>query len=157
MKLSAEGLAFIEREEGVVLHPYRDPVGYWTIGVGHLLSDREKVRGTIVIGGEFIPWREGLTREQVTALLLQDVAWAEKDVEEEVTVALTQHQFDALVSFVFNVGPTNFAASSLLRLLNEGHYDSVHAQLRRWVYANKKKLPGLVTRRAREAQLWRGR
>lgn len=156
MKLSSAGRKLLESPsvEGCVLHSYKDQGGYLTIGVGHLLSAIEKSRGTIILAGKPIAWRKGLTAEQADALCGQDVAWAEQDVEKEVTVVLTQQQFDALVLFVFNVGPKAFALSQLLAHLNRGEYGSVPAQLARWIYTNHKKSAGLIHRRAIEAQLW---
>lgn len=154
MKLSDAGRTFLEQREGIVLHRYRDSGGRWTIGVGHLLSARELQRGTIILAGKPVS-ATALTRPQADALCSQDVAWAERDVSQWVTVALEQHQFDALVSFVYNVGPTNFAKSAVLRDLNRGGYALVPGDMARWIYDAKQKSNGLIHRRALEAALWR--
>lgn len=156
-RLSAAGLRALTRLEGSVNHAYKDSAGYLTIGVGHLLTPTEKARGTILIGGDLVPWKGvTLSAGSIAALLGQDVAWAERDVADHVAVALKQHQFDALVIFVFNVGPTAFGKSSLLRRLNAGAYDAVPAQLARWRCAGGKVSKGLIYRRAQEAAIWRG-
>jgi lysozyme len=90
------------------------------------------------------------TKEECQALMITDVAEAEKAVRRLVKVKLTQEQFDQLVSFVFNVGEGNFQKSTLLRKLNSGQCWAAAAEFDKWVYAKGKKLPGLVTRRAYE-------
>ncbi len=158
MQLSSASRALLESPavEGCVLHAYKDQGGYLTIGVGHLLSEAEKRRGTIILEGKPVAWTNGLTADQADRLCRQDVEWAERDVEQHVAVPLVQHQFDALVIFVFNVGPEQFGGSHLLHLLNAGLYDSVPAQLARWIYVKKKKSTGLQRRRAIESSLWKG-
>lgn len=142
--MSPGGLAVLQRHEGFVSTPYRDPVGIWTIGYGHKILPGERFTS--------------LTREEASELLVRDVNIAEDAVNAQVTVELTQAQFDALVSFVFNVGTGAFRKSTLLRLLNQGNYAAVPAQLARWKYGTKAgqlvELPGLVARRADEGQLF---
>jgi lysozyme len=82
------------------------------------------------------------------------VAYAEHAVEHLVTVPLTQNQFSALCSFVYNEGAGRLQTSTLLKLLNAGDYAAVPAQLMEWVFGGGKKLPGLVTRREAEAALF---
>lgn len=164
--LSPEGLRHLVELEGLRLLAYRDVAGYWTIGVGHLLTDEELTTGHLVLTTPpetTVDWRKGLTEDQVYRLLDQDADWAEAAVRKLVTVPLTQHQFDALVSFVFNVGPGSpdpskpggFYRSTLRRLLNAGDYASVPEQMARWRKAGGKVVQGLVNRRAAEAALWR--
>jgi lysozyme len=146
MQLSDAGRAFLMlREGGAMLHTYQDSAGYLTVGVGHLVTPKEKASGVFA---------KGLTMQQALDLFHHDTAWAENDVSQRVTVPLTQHQFDALVSFVFNVGDGNFAKSSLLRLLNQGYYTAAGNQLPRWDHAGGKQVRGLTARRALELQLW---
>jgi GH24 family phage-related lysozyme (muramidase) len=140
MRTSRRGLEFIKNEEGCVLHVYRDPAGYPTIGVGHLIKP----------GEEF----DQITEEEAMKLLARDLAVAENAVNRMVRVPLTQNQFDTLVSFVFNVGSGNFEKSTLLKLLNQGRYDAVPGELAKWRKAGGKVLPGLVERRRREGELW---
>jgi lysozyme len=86
--------------------------------------------------------------------LSQDVAWAEEAVRTKVKVKLTQNQFDALVSFVFNVGATNFSTSTLLKRLNEGRYQEAANELLRWVRQKGIVLRGLQNRRREERALF---
>ena len=155
-RLSKRGLDHLVQVEGLRLIAYRDVAGYWTIGVGHLLTDGELESGLLRVGDAFIDWRvRGLTHDQALQLLDQDADWAERAVHQLVTVPLTSPQFDALVSFVFNVGPGAFARSTLRRQLNAGDYASVPGQLARWTFAGGRQVRGLVRRRAAEAALWR--
>lgn len=140
MRTSRRGLEFIKNEEGCVLHVYRDPAGYPTIGVGHLIKAGETF--------------DKITEEEALQLLARDLAVAENAVSKMVRVPLTQNQFEALVSFVFNVGSGNFQKSTLLKLLNQGQYEAVPGELAKWRKAGGQVLPGLVLRRRREAELW---
>jgi lysozyme len=105
-------------------------------------------------GSEPESFKDGLTDAEVKDLLRTDAAKAVGPVTRLVTVPLSQQQFDALVSFVFNVGEGNFKSSTLLKELNQGHYDKVPQELNRWVKAEGKTLPGLVSRRADEGNLF---
>ena len=87
-------------------------------------------------------------------ILRYDVALAEKAVNKLVKVPLNQNQFDALVSFVFNIGETQFASSTLLAKLNNQDYQAVPSELNRWVHGSGKKLPGLINRRRDEGDLF---
>ncbi len=118
-----------------------DPVGIPTIGFGH------KVRA-----GE--SFQEPITRQQGVDLLHSDVKRVVTPGLRKVGVALTQNQVDALGSFIFNVGPAAFNDSTLLRKLNAGNFGAVPDELRRFVYAGGRKLPGLIRRREAEAQLF---
>jgi len=156
MNISNEGIALIRRLEGVGFHAYLDSGGAWTIGVGHLLSKSERSSGKIWIAGKPVKYSAGLADHDITLLLLSDLAKFEKDVNRLVHVPLKQHEYDALVSFVFNIGSGAFTASTLRRMLNAGQHASVPAQMRRWVRDNGKVVPGLVNRREKEIQLWSG-
>jgi lysozyme len=114
---------------------YVDPVGIVTVCAGHT--------STAKLG-------QVKTEAECAALLQQDVVHAEKAVKRLVTVRLTQEQFDALTSFVFNVGETSFAKSTLLRKVNAGDCYGAGKEFMKWVYAGGRELPGLVTRRASE-------
>jgi lysozyme len=92
----------------------------------------------------------------VTDLLSQDVKPAEQSVNNGVKVSLNQNQFDALVSFTFNVGGGAFSSSTLLKVLNQGQYDQVPDQLRRWTKSGGRTVQGLVNRRENEIKLWNG-
>ena len=137
--INAAGLALVCANEGLRLEAYQDTSGIWTIGYGHTGGVRP---------GDCID------QERATQLLEGDLAQAERAVDELVQVSLTDNQFSALVSFVFNEGEEAFAKSTLLRKLNEGGYGLVPACLKSWIFDNGKVLPGLVKRRAAEAALW---
>lgn len=151
MRASDAGRLLLTKREGCVLTMYKDSAGLATIGVGHLLTAEELASGQIAGLGL---WRPGITAAQADDLLRRDLAVAEAAVESEVVVDLTPGQFDALVSFVFNVGVTAFRHSTLLKLLNAGDYASVPAQLRRWVHAGGTVDPGLIRRRESEIRQW---
>jgi len=140
MVLSLAGLAHLKQWEGLKLNPYKDSAGLWTIGYGHLLKPGE--------------WWDSITEAQASSLLAQDVGIAEDAVNSLVKVPLTQPQFDALVSFVYNVGVGAFRRSTLLRLLNAGDYAGAAAQLPLWRRAGGQVVQGLVNRRASEVALF---
>jgi GH24 family phage-related lysozyme (muramidase) len=146
MRVSDEGLALIKREEGLRLDAYRDTGGVWTIGYGHTAKAGPPAPGQGM----------KITRSEAEAILRRDVAAVERDVNRLVKVPLTQGQFDALVSFTFNVGTPEFSTSTLLRRVNAKRFDDVPAQFMRWVYDDGRKFDGLVRRRRRETAMWRG-
>lgn len=154
MQTSDAGLTALEHREGVKLVMYRDAAGLPTIGVGHLLTKDELLSGKVSMGDAFADWHRGLTDEQVRALLRQDVAAAEGTINAAVTVALTQSQFDSLVSFRFNIGGTAFRNSTLLKKLNAGLYADVPQEMRRWVFSAGQRDPILVRRREDEIAQW---
>jgi lysozyme len=137
--INAAGLALVREHEGLRLAAYRDTSGIWTIGYGHT----EEVRPGYCISSD-----------RAEQLLKADLTRAERAVAALVKVPLTDNQFSALVSFVFNVGEGAFAKSTLLRKLNESGYGLVPACLKSWIFDNGRVLPGLVKRRADEAALW---
>jgi len=104
------------------------------------------------------PYINGISQEQATQLLIQKANEFQRTVNDSVRVELTQNQYDALVSFAYNVGSGNFRQSTLLRLLNQGSYTSVPDELAKWtkgrVNGQLTDLPGLVRRRNAEAQLF---
>jgi lysozyme len=154
MKVGQSGKNLFKEWEGLVTHVYLDSGGEPTIGIGHLLTRSERTSGKIIIQEQAVSYQNGLTEQQCWELLDQDLDGAEKAVNEAVTVPLNQNQFDALVSFVFNVGTGAFRGSTLLKLLNQAQYNQVPAQLRRWVRDNGKVVQGLVNRREKEIALW---
>ena len=109
MKTSKAGLDALAKREGRRQRAYLDTKGIPTIGVGHTGPE-------VYIG---LVW----TQQQVDDAFADDIQWAEDAVNNNVKVALTQNQFDALVSFVFNVGETAFRRSTLLKVLNTGDYE----------------------------------
>lgn len=140
MRTSPEGIEHIKRWEGYREAAYLCSGGKWTVGYGHTGVD--VTRDTRV------------TRDEAERLLRRDLIHAEMVVNARVEVPLTQHQFDALVSFVYNVGADAFRRSTLLRKLNRGDYAAVPVELAKWVHAGGRKVEGLVNRRAAEAGLW---
>jgi lysozyme len=156
MQMSEHGLELLKQWEGFELKVYKDSAGLPTIGVGHLITKPEQSSGNIVIAGVPVQYANGLTDQQVLDLLSQDVQPAEQAVNNGVKVALDQNQFDALVSFTFNVGVGAFTSSTLLKVLNQSQYDGVPDQLRRWNKAGGKVVQGLVNRRENEVTLWNG-
>jgi lysozyme len=156
MQTSEHGLQLLKQWEGFKPNMYKDAAGLPTIGVGHLLKKDELASGKITIQGVPVEYGAGLNDEQVTALLGQDLRPAENAVNSGIKVALSQNQFDALVAFTFNTGTNAFTDSTLLKLLNQGNYDAVPDQLRRWTKAGGKVIQGLVNRRENEIKLWMG-
>lgn len=156
MQMSEHGLELLKQWEGFELKVYKDSAGLPTIGVGHLITKSEQASGNILIAGVPVPYAGGLTDQQALDLLSQDVQPAEQAVNNGVKVALAQNQFDALVSFTFNVGVGSFNGSTLLKVLNQGNYTQVPDQLRRWNKAGGKVVQGLVNRRENEVKLWNG-
>lgn len=142
MKASPKAYRVIKYYEKCHLEAYLCPSGIPTIGWGHTGKD-------VKIG------MEPITQEQADKWLEQDVAEAEAAVNKYVKVPLLQHQFDALVSFVYNVGAGAFAKSTLVKVLNNKSYHAVVPQMKRWIYGSGNKvLKGLVHRRNVEAHLW---
>ena len=153
MNLSPAGLAFLEHEEGLRTSSYPDSGGRLTIGVGHLLTETELESGSITIGETAIPWRPGLTLQQVTDLLGQDCAARETALSSLVICPLTQNQFDALFSLAYNIGLPAFGRSSLLKILNGGDWTELDDAWQAWRFAGGK--PVLLDRRNRELALFK--
>lgn len=147
--LSEEGADFIAGFEGFSARLYEDTAGHCTIGFGH------QVHPGRCDGGEPKEFRDGITRKRGLKLLQNDAETAGDEINSSVEVDLNRHQFDALVSFVFNVGTGAFRDSTLLRLLNKGRYESVPEQLKRWVFSQGQKLDSLIDRRKAEGRLFR--
>ena len=154
MKVDPKFYEFLTSVEGKYKQVYLDSGGEPTIGIGHLLTLSERRSGKIVIGKAVVEYRYGLTDEQILSLCRQDIRTVVNVVNRGVKVILTQNQFNALVSFTFNVGNEGFLNSTLLRFLNQGQYDNVPTQLRRWKYDNGKVVQGLINRREKEIRLW---
>ena len=136
-----EGLALIKKFEGCELKAYQCSAGVWTIGYGHTKD--------VVEGME-------ITQEQAEQMLVDELHEYESYINKYVTVALSQNQFDALVSWVYNLGPANLKASTMLKVLNSGKYEDVPSQMKRWNKAGGKVLEGLIRRREAEACLFKG-
>jgi GH24 family phage-related lysozyme (muramidase) len=139
MKTSEAGIKLIEQFEGCKLTAYQDQNGVWTIGIGHAHD---------VHMGQFE------TQAQAEADLCTDVATAEKAVNSLVKVALTQHQFDALVSFTYNEGSSRLASSTILKRLNAGDYTGAKEAFAMWNVIGGHVSAGLVRRRDAEMALF---
>jgi len=142
MQISEEGKNLIKKFEGCELEAYKCAAGVWTIGYGHIKTAVE-----------------GMKIDQATANELFDEEMGEYEtyVNTAVTVPLSQNQFDALVSWVFNLGNGNLNASTMLKVINSGDHAGVPAQIKRWNKAGGKVLDGLIRRREAEALLYEGK
>lgn len=146
LRISPAGLALIKKGEGWYPKAYKDPVGVWTIGWG-------------TTGIEARPGRT-ITKKQGEEYLLEDLKDASRYVKHYVTVPLTQYQFDALVSLVYNIGAGNFSRSTLLKMVNRGQFMAAAAQFKRHNTARDREtgkrivLKGLTNRRLDEALLF---
>lgn len=144
LKTSRRGQSLIKQFEGCRLVAYQDGAGIWTIGWGWTLP----VDGVDVHRGMTI------TQAQADGLFQYGVVRYEEAVCRLVTVPLNQNQFDALVSFTYNTGPTSLERSTLLRKLNAGDYAGAATEFDRWVYIGKSTSDGLIRRRAAEKALF---
>ena len=137
------------------LQPKMDPIGIWTEGYGHAMQ----FAGVLIRGAHKREqaYRLASVRSEAEAirLLMADLAKFEFEVSRLVTTRINQNQFDALVSFAFNLGSSNLAASTLLKKVNTNPANlSLRAEFDKWVFADHVKLPGLVRRRKAEANLY---
>lgn len=142
--ITERGLNLIKRFEGFVPQIYICAGGYETIGYGHVIRAHERA-----------VLRHGINKAQAELLLRQDVRQAEEAVLRLVRVPLTEGQFDALVSFTFNLGAGALQRSTLRRKVNRQEHADVPAEFRRWVWAGGRKLRGLIRRREAEAAFYR--
>ena len=140
-KTSAEGVALIKKFEGCELEAYQCSANVWTIGYGHTRGVEEG---------------DTCSQEDSESMLVEDLEEFEGYVNDIVQCPLEQNQFDALVAWTYNLGPTNLRESTLLIRLNEEDYNDVPTQIRRWNKAGGKVLDGLVRRREAEALLFLG-
>jgi len=141
--ITQEGLDLIKLFEGFSPTIYICPAGYATIGYGHVVRDGENDR-----------FAAGIDQQEGEALLRQDVRWAELGVLRLINVPLTDGQFDALVSFTFNLGSGALQRSTLRRNVNREEHAQVPDQLIRWVWAGGRRLKGLMRRRKAEVGLY---
>ena len=141
MKISQEGIDLIKHFEGCELESYRCSANVLTIGYG---TTKNVVEGMKI------------SQHQAEELLMKDLEEFEEYVEDLIDVPLEQNQFDALVAWTYNLGPTNLKTSTLRKVLNKGAYDDVAEQIKRWNKANGKVLKALVRRRNAEAELFDG-
>jgi len=139
-RMRIKNVEMIKVSEGLRLEAYLPtPNDVWTIGYGHTKTAKQGMK---------------ITNKGAEALLLHDLEWVEDVIELHVDVALTQNQYDALCSFIYNLGGTNFASSTLLRKLNKGDYQGAADELPRWNKQKGKVLRGLTIRRKEERDLF---
>jgi lysozyme len=140
-----DALAMCKCFEGLCLVPYLCPANVWTIGYGttHYPNGKRVAKDD-----------PACTVEQAEHWLEYELSYARHQVRKLVQVELTVNQEEALVDFVYNLGAGAFRASTLLKRVNSGDFADVPYQLSRWVNGGGRKLPGLVKRRAAEAELF---
>jgi len=147
MKISEEGLEIIKHFEGCELEAYKCAAGVWTIGYGHTKDVEE---------GD--TWSQEKAEHMLSKELEDEY---EHYVNSLVIVPMNQCQFDALCSWVYNLGPANLKSSTLLKKLNAGDYEDIPNQIKRWnkatVNGERKVLPGLTRRREAEALMFEGK
>ncbi len=141
MNISKEGLSLIKKFEGCELEAYLCPAGVWTIGYGHTKDVKEG---------------DKINRDEADYLLQEEMIEYESYINDFVEVPLEQNQFDALCSWVYNLGPTNLKNSTMLRVLNEEKYTDVPQEIKRWNKAGGEVLDGLIKRREAEAKMFAG-
>ena len=142
--MSTKGIALLQEFEGFVARKYLCAAGAPTIGYGHVIGAGEPALNTAV-----------LTKEQAVELLKRDLVRYESAVTAHVKVPLTQHQFDALVSFTYNCGAAALAKSSLLKLVNsKAEAGLIRTAFSLWNKGGGRVLEALVKRRAKEAALF---
>jgi len=142
MNISKEGIDLIKYFEGCRLEAYEDAVGVPTIAYGRIKD---------------VKMGDSCTKAQAEAWLDEELHEYEGYINDAVTVALTQNQFDSLVSWVYNLGPSNLKSSTMLKVLNKEQYADVPEQIQRWNKAGGKVLEGLTKRRNAEALLFEGK
>lgn len=143
MQISFNGIQLLKEFEGFKKEAYKDTGGVWTIGYG-----------TIKWLGKPVEQGMTITEKEAELALQADLAWAQTAVNKLVKVPLKQNMFDALVSFVYNIGERAFSRSTLLRKLNARDYAGAAAQFPRWRFDNGVEVRGLANRRARERKLF---
>ena len=143
MKTSQRGIDLIKKYEGFSSTPYYCPANKLSVGYGH-----------VVLSGE--TFAEEITEADADKLLREDLHFSEKGVQTYTHVPLTQGQFDALVSFTYNLGVGALRDSTLLKKVNARDVEGAAAEFDKWVHGGGRVLPGLIKRRAAEAALFRG-
>ena len=139
MKTSQKGIDLIKSFEGCKLQSYKCPAGIWTIGYGTTLGIRPAMR---------------ITLQEAEDYLKRDLKQFEDCVNMLVKVVLTQNEFDALVSWTYNLGCGSLRKSTMLKYLNEGKKQFVTSEMVKWNKANGRVLKGLILRREAEAVLF---
>lgn len=174
LTLSAAGIALIKQYEGFSFSAYLCPANKLTIGYGHVISPKWDAAIMGIDAGELAAWvsrcvqRKSVSpaakavltinQQKADALLQKDLQQTGQFINSVTQTPLNQHQFDALCSFIFNVGQGNYATSTLRKLINRGDFHLAAAEFDRWTMATvdgkKTQLAGLVARRADERALF---
>lgn len=136
--VSAVAVSAICGFEGYREYAYRDAVGVPTIGYG-------TTKG--------VKMGDTTTRQEAKEFVVRDASVMARQMQSVIKVPLYQHEWDSLVSLVYNIGIGNFKKSTLLKKLNRRDYSGACSQIKRWVYAGGKKLKGLERRRESEYQM----
>ena len=138
--VSHKGIEFIKQHEGFNAYRYKDSAGLWTIGYGHLIKKGEAYKH--------------ITHDMAERLLKRDIKTVEKAINKLVKVKLTQSQYDAVASFVFNVGEGAFKRSTMLYHINRSNYGVAANEFVKWVNAGGQRVNGLVKRRKAERRMF---
>ena len=141
LQLSKTGIELLKHFEGCELKAYQDSVGVWTIGYGHTKGIYEGLE---------------ITQSEAEKMLQDELPEYEGYITDKVVPMLQQHEYDALVCWVYNLGPTNLSSSTMLKKLNAGEFKEVPFQMKRWDKAGGQPLLGLTRRRNAEALLFKG-
>ena len=141
MQISKTGIELLKHFEGCELKAYQDSVGVWTIGYGHTKGIYEGLE---------------ITQLEAEKMLQDELPEYEGYITDKVVPMLQQHEYDALVCWVYNLGPTNLSSSTMLKKLNAGEFKEVPFQMKRWDKAGGQPLLGLTRRRNAEALLFKG-
>lgn len=139
MLISEKGVRFIKTWEKLELQPYKCSAGHATIGFGH----------KILYGEQY----DAITGQQAEMLLITDLANAQRAVHQ-IKVPLEQHEYDALVSFAFNIGSGSFLRSTLVKKLNQGDRAGAMTELLKWHHVNGTDSKGLMRRREQEKAMF---
>jgi lysozyme len=156
MKVSQKCIEQIKKDEGVRSKPYQCPALLWTVGVGHVIDPHHAKVPFAERKALPIPagWDRVLSADEIDEILRTDLARFEAGVLRLIKVPLTQGQFDALVSFSFNVGLGNLQNSTLRMKVNRSEFEAAAEQFLVWTKAGGKVLPGLVKRRTHEKEMF---
>ena len=145
MRASINGINLIKQFEGCRYSPYRDSVGLWTVGYGHLIGD-----------GKSLPSGDNrvFTQKEIDDFLVNDLMHVESGISVLIRVPITQNQFDALCSFCYNLGVGTLQKSTLLKDINLSLWDAAANDILKFHFAGGVSLPGLVKRRQAEHDLF---
>jgi len=145
MKISQNGINLIKRFEGCRFTPYRDSIGLWTVGYGHLIGN-----------GKLLPsgFNRVFTQKEIDDYLVNDLLHVESGISVLVRVSITQNQFDSLCSFCYNLGVGTLQKSTLLKDINASLWDAAANDLLKFHFAGGVSQPGLVKRRQAEHDLF---